>query len=92
MINQMDALLNLFADKILAVRGIDVRRIKGSGAAGGVAVPLVAFFNANIVSGIETMLEHIGFEKHINDANFYSNGVREKSMDRPSVEKSSQEY
>lgn len=36
--------------------GVDIRTLKGGGAAGGIAAGAVAFFNAQIVSGVETIL------------------------------------
>ena len=41
----------------------ELRNIQGIGAAGGIAVPFLAFANVSIRSGIETVLELLGFEK-----------------------------
>lgn len=71
---QMDMLLNHFAEKISQYNGVEVRNMNGLGAAGGIAVPLVAFFNARIVSGIDTILKLIGFESHIQNADYIFTG------------------
>ncbi len=42
-------------------RGIDVRAVKGGGAAGAFAAGLLAFFNCKIVPGIDLVLERHGF-------------------------------
>lgn len=41
----------------------ELRNILGIGAAGGIAVPLLAFANVSVRSGIETVLELLGFEE-----------------------------
>jgi glycerate 2-kinase len=39
--------------------------LKGAGAAGGMALPLVAFFDAEIVPGAAFILQQLGVEQHI---------------------------
>jgi len=39
--------------------------LNGGGAAGGIALPLVAFFDAEIVPGAEFILEKLNFENHV---------------------------
>lgn len=48
--------------------------LKGAGAAGGIALPLVAFFNAQIVPGADFILSKLGFEKHVRWANLVITG------------------
>ena len=43
-------------------------QIKGAGAGGGIAAGLCAFTQANIVSGIDTCLNLINFDKKVSDA------------------------
>jgi glycerate 2-kinase len=45
--------------------GKNLSDIKGAGAAGGMALPLMAFFNAEIVSGAQFILSVIEFEMHL---------------------------
>ncbi len=52
----------------------EMRSIPGTGAAGGTAVPLIAFANAKIVSGIDAMLSYIEFEKHLIGADIILTG------------------
>lgn len=44
--------------------GKDYSTTAGTGAAGGIAVPLLAFFNAEIVPGADFILSKLDFEKH----------------------------
>jgi len=74
MVMEMDGILNKLAGVILEKTGKDVREIPGTGAAGGLAVPLIAFADAKIVSGIETILGLIGFEKHLEGADYVFTG------------------
>ena len=46
----------------------DVSNIPGSGAAGAASSGMLAFLNAEIVSGIDTILDLIGFDNIIKDA------------------------
>lgn len=74
MVQEMDRLLNKLAGVIQVKTGIDMRTIKGTGAAGGIAVTLIAFAGAKLVSGIEVILEYIGFEKHLDGADYVLTG------------------
>ena len=56
--------------------------LKGSGAGGGIAGGLCAFVQANIVSGIDTCLDLIDFDKKISDADLVI--VGEGRLDRQS--------
>ena len=40
--------------------GKELNSLIGGGAAGGIAIPLIAFFNARIVNGAETIMETLG--------------------------------
>lgn len=51
-----------YANKLLALTGIDVNQIPGSGAAGGLGAALKVFLHANMKSGIETVLDLIQFD------------------------------
>ncbi|MBI4834765.1 MAG: glycerate kinase [Planctomycetes bacterium] len=45
--------------------GIEIKRIKGGGAAGGLGAGLYAFCNAELKPGAEFILDTIGFHKHL---------------------------
>ena len=49
-------------------RGIDLRNVKGGGAAGAFAAGLMAFLNCKIVSGIDLVLEHNRFREKLADS------------------------
>ena len=57
--------------------------IKGAGAGGGIAAGLCAFAQANIVSGIDTCLNLINFDKKVSDADLVIIG--EGRLDRQSL-------
>lgn len=61
----------------------DVKNVEGSGAGGGIAVPLLAFFNGKITSGIKAVLSAIGFEEKLKNANMIITG--EGKIDRQSL-------
>ena len=58
-------------------------KIKGAGAGGGLAGGLCAFAQANIVSGIDTCLNLINFDKEVSDADLVI--VGEGRLDRQSL-------
>lgn len=74
MVKQLDQNLNHFAQIGLQATGKDVRNIPGSGAAGGMGAGLLIFFNASLCSGIETLLDLIGFDTRILDADLVITG------------------
>jgi glycerate kinase len=51
-----------------------VRDIPGAGAAGGLGAGLMAFLNARLASGINTVLDACFFENHIKDADLILTG------------------
>lgn len=57
--------------------------IKGAGAGGGLAAGLYAFAQANIVSGIDSCLDLINFDKKVSDADLVV--VGEGKLDRQSL-------
>lgn len=48
--------------------------IEGAGAAGGMAIPLIAFFNAEMVEGAEFILNQLNFEEHVKWADIVITG------------------
>ena len=57
--------------------------LKGAGAGGGIAGGLFAFAQANIVSGVDTCLDLINFDKKVSDADLVV--VGEGKLDRQSL-------
>ncbi|MEM6321295.1 MAG: glycerate kinase [Bacteroidota bacterium] len=52
----------------------DIADVKGAGAAGGVGGGMMAFFNANLVSGIQTFLELTQLEREIKSCDLVITG------------------
>jgi glycerate kinase len=52
----------------------DLKDIAGGGAAGGIAVPLIAFFNAPIVSGAELIIDMLGLLKDLKNCDLVITG------------------
>lgn len=64
--------------------GVDVLNVPGGGAAGAFSAGLMAFLGARIVSGIDLILDHAGFEAHLQDADLVVTG--EGQMDTQTVQ------
>lgn len=62
------------AARILEETGTDVSRIPGAGAAGGLGGAFVAYSGAEVVSGIETVLQMVGFESELSGADLVITG------------------
>ena len=52
----------------------DLENIEGAGAAGATSSGMMAFLNSKIVSGIDTILEMVGFDSTIKDADYVFTG------------------
>ncbi len=63
MVDTLDKGLKNLADILLEQSGKDVRNIPGSGAAGGISLPLLAFGQAEIVPGADFICERLEVEK-----------------------------
>lgn len=61
----LESALKNFADIAESHFGKEFRNIPGSGAAGGLGFGLLAFCNAQIVSGIDFILDAIGFDEKL---------------------------
>lgn len=74
MVETLDQNLSHFGNVVKQQLDIDIRDIPGSGAAGGIGGGLMAFCNAKMQSGIETILDLIGFDQHVYDADLVITG------------------
>lgn len=54
--------------------GMDMSKVPGSGAAGGLGAALVAFFGAVLKPGIDTILDYVRFEELIEGADLVITG------------------
>ena len=73
-IKTLDKNLAHFASIVHRVLNIDVTRIKGGGAAGGMGAGLYAFLGARPVSGIELILEATQLKTHLKQADLLITG------------------
>jgi glycerate kinase len=74
MVKQLDYGLKHFAGIIKNFNGKEIDKLPGAGAAGGLGGGFKAFLNASLVSGINMVLETIGFEKLIQNADLIITG------------------
>ncbi len=66
--------MRIYRDVIRKQFGIDCDTIVGAGAAGGLGAALKVFLNATMQSGIETVLDLIGFDDQLSGANLVVTG------------------
>lgn len=75
MAEQMDAILARYETLLSDASGKQsLGALAGSGAAGGAALPLLAFCNAKLVSGIDLVLDTLEFERHLQGADLVLTG------------------
>lgn len=70
----LDANLSHYADILADCFDMDIRNIKGTGAAGGVLASVLCFCGCEIKSGIEIFLDTINFDSIIKDADLIITG------------------
>ena len=73
-VRQLDEGTARFAALIQAETGIDLRSLPGSGAAGGLGGALAALLGAELVSGIDLVLDAAGFDSHLQGADLVITG------------------
>lgn len=66
--------LENFANVLLKHFNVDVQKIKGTGAAGGMGAGALIFLNANLLSGIDLIKEIIDFDNKIKNADWIITG------------------
>jgi glycerate 2-kinase len=74
MIELLDHNLRYFGGLIEKQLSIDVLDIPGGGAAGGLGAGLMAFCHAQIFPGVTKVMELIGLEQHVQDADLVITG------------------
>ena len=62
------------ANLIKAKTGKDIAHVPGAGAAGGIGGGMLAFFDASFVSGIDTILNLMGFDRRVDEADLVITG------------------
>ena len=74
MVEMLEKRMELQAERILSQTGIDISMMPGAGAAGGLGGVLHAYLGAELVPGIETVLDIVGFDREIVDADLIITG------------------
>ncbi len=74
MVRILDSNLRHYAQALKEQLGIDIAQIPGSGAAGGLGAGLMAFCGARLKSGIDTLLDAVGFDNLLPDADLVITG------------------
>lgn len=74
MIERLEVGLRHLAELVKEQLGKDIADIHGGGAAGGLAAGAVAFMNARLVTGVETVMDSIGLDKELADADWVITG------------------
>ena len=74
MVEMLEKRMELQAERILSQTGVDVSMMRGAGAAGGLGGALHAYLGAELVPGIETVLDVVGFDKEIVDTDLIITG------------------
>ena len=74
MVETLEKGLKNWADLLEKECGQKISDIKGAGAAGGIALPLVAFWNAELAPGAEFILKKLNFEEQVQWADIVITG------------------
>src|SRR5690606_23374440 len=79
----LDQALSHFAEVAAQTLGRDLQNTPGAGAAGGLGFGLLAFLNAQLVPGIDTVLDVIHFKEKLQKADLVLTG--EGSLDKQTL-------
>lgn len=74
MVQRLDAGLAHYARCLARDVGVDVLSLPGGGAAGGLGAGAVAFLGARLTSGISAVLDTVGFDEELRDADLVFTG------------------
>jgi len=74
MVTQLDAALAHYADVIQRDLGIKVKDISGAGAAGGLGAGLIVFLKAELIPGIDIVIQATNLVEHLKDADLVFTG------------------
>lgn len=83
MLDRLEKDMVSYAKKLFEKTGIEADKIAGAGAAGGLGAAFKAFLHANMKSGIDTVLDLIGFDSLLDGVDLVITG--EGRMDWQSV-------
>ena len=82
-LEELDKNLFHYASVIKSDLGIDVKEVEGTGAAGGMGAALLAFFEADLMRGIDLIMDTLQLEAHIKNADMVVTG--EGKIDRQTL-------
>lgn len=74
MVKRLDSAIRKLSDRIYSDLGVNVSKIPGAGAAGGLGAGAVAFMGAEIVSGIDTIINAVNLKEDLQDADWIITG------------------
>lgn len=74
MVDQLDSSLRNFANITRSFTGSDQSETPGAGAAGGMGFALLSFLNGEIKSGVDVILDAIGFDEMLEDCELVITG------------------
>ncbi|MCK3685157.1 glycerate kinase [Maribellus sp. YY47] len=74
MVTALEKGLEKWAGLLEEDSGKSLRNIKGAGAAGGMSVPLIAFYDAEIVPGADFVLDQLGLKEEVQWADIVITG------------------
>lgn len=74
MVRELDRALIHFSKVVYHSLGVDVSRIKGGGAAGGLGAAMVAFLGAKLEKGIDIIIQQTQLRKVVEDADLVITG------------------
>lgn len=74
MVVSLDQGLSNYAEVIKRDLGIDIKDVPGSGAAGGLGAGLMVFLDAKLKSGVDLIMEAVGFEEKLQGADLIITG------------------
>ena len=82
-LEQLDKNLFHYASILKSNLGMDIKGVEGAGAAGGMGAALLAFLEAELVPGIELIMEALQLEAHIKNSDLVITG--EGKIDRQTL-------
>lgn len=74
MVALLDEQLRAAADTIRRELGVDLARVAGAGAAGGMGGGMMAFFGSQLQMGIEAVLDLVGFDEKLHGTDLVFSG------------------
>ena len=74
MVAQLDGALAHFAEVVKRDLGADIKDVSGAGAAGGLGGGLIAFFNGQLRSGVDIILDTVGLDRYLEGADLVITG------------------